>query len=212
MTPHPRWQDLLQDFLDKTSLEVPEPPSEHDRHAVERFLLGLDRLTPPAPPADLAARITARLCAESSSHRPHYRWRKIAPLAGLAVAASLLLVLGLRITWPVGNDSAPPIAPITQAEPFRDSIGRAGTALATLTTQSAGTTVETTSSVFPLVNPQALQPMPPVTPIEPASEPFREASTGVSTGLAPVTDSAQRAVRLFMRDLPVVRSTPNKPG
>lgn len=212
MTPPPRWQNLLQDFLDKTSLEMPEPPTEHDRHAVERLLLGLDRLTPPAPPADLAARITARLCAERSSHRPRYRWRKIAPLVGLAVAASLLLALGIRLIWPVGTDSAPPITPITQAEPFRESIGRAGTALATLTTQSAGATVETTSSVFPLVNPQALQPMPTVPPIEPALEPFREASTGVSTGFAPVTDSAQRAVRLFLRDLPVVRSTPNKPG
>ena len=211
MTPHPRWQDLLQDFLDKKCLEVPAPPSERDRRAVERLLLGLDRLAPPAPPADLAARIILSLRRESLRDR---RWRKIAPLAGLAAAASLLLVLGMRLTWPVGDDSAPRVSnlPITRAEPFRDSIGRAGTALATLTTQTAGTTVENTSSVFPLVNPQSLQPMPPMPPLEAPLEPFREASTGVATGLAPVTDSAQRAVRLFMRDLSVVRSTPHKPG
>ena len=210
MTPPPRWQDLLQDFLDEKSLEVPAPPSERDRVAVERLLLGLDRLAPPAPPADLAARITASLCREVRDRRR----RKIAPLVGLAAAASLLLVLGMRLAWPVGDDSAPRAsnAPITRAEPFRDSIGRAGTALATLTTQTAGTTVEHTSSVFPLINPQALQPMPPMPPLEAPLEPFREASTGVSTGLGPVTDSAQRAVRLFMRDLPVVRSTPHKPG
>ena len=212
MTP-PRWQDLLQDFLDEKSIVVPTPSRERDRHAVDRLLLGLDRLAPPAPPADLAARITASLRAEARD-RHGRRWRKFAPLVGLVAAASLLLVLGTRLTRPVGDESAPRAsdASLTRAEPFRDSIGRAGSALATLTTQTAGTTVENTSSVFPLVNPQSLQPMPPMPPLEAPLEPFREASTGVASGLAPVTDSAQRAVRLFMRDLPVVRSTPHKPG
>ena len=127
------------------------------------------------------------------------------------VPASLLLALGTRLAWPV-REVPPATTAVVRAEPFRDSLGRAGTALSSLTTRSAESTVENTSSVFPLVNPQALQPMPPMPPLEPPLEPFREASTGVSTGLAPVTDSARRAVLLFMRDLPVVRSTPNKPG
>lgn len=207
MTPSPRWQELLQEYLDGERLEAPVASSESDRDAVERLLAGLDRLVPAAPPADLAARITASLHREARDQRRR-RLRRFAPLVGLVAAASLLLVLGLQIAWPVRDDPAPQHA-IARAEPFRDSIGRAGTALASLTTQTAESTVENTLPLLPLVNSQAIPPMPT---IEPPLEPLREASTGVSTGLAPVTDSAQRAVRLFMRDLPVLRSTPHKPG
>ena len=200
----PRWQDQLQEFLDGEGRGVPIAPSARDRDAVERLVNGLDRLTPPAPPADLGIRITARLQAEA---RDRHRWQRsrFAPLIGLVAAASLLLFLGFRLASPVRDVPTPPDT-LTQTEPFRDSIGRAGTALASLTTQTAETTVENSSSLFPLVSPQALPTMPT---IEPNVEPFREATTGVSTGLEPVTDSARRAVRLFMRDLPVVRSTPH---
>ena len=206
----PRWQDLLQEYFDGEARSVPIVPSPADREAVDRLVLGLSRLTPPAPPADLGARITARLQSESRDrHRAHRR--RFAPLLCLVAAASLLLALGLRLGWPVRDVPVPPDS-LTQTEPLRDSIGRAGTALASLTTQTAETTVENSSSLLPLVSPQAMPSLQTIPEIEPTIEPFREASAGVSTGLAPVTDSAKRAVRLFMRDLPVVRSTPNKPG
>jgi hypothetical protein len=206
MTPPPGWQALLQEYLDRDGRSnPPEVPDGLDRDAVGRLLLGLDRLAPSAPPAGLAARITASLHEEVRARRRHRRWR-FAPAAGLVAAASLLLLLGMRLAWPTRDDSPPPT--VTLAEPFRDSIGRAGTAITSLTARSAETTVENTSSLLPLVSTPALPPMPE---IEPPLEPFLEASTGVATGLAPVTDSAGRAVRLFMRDLPF-RSTPHKPG
>ena len=201
----PRWQALLQEYLDGDHDVVPEVPGGPDRDAVARLLLGLDRLAPAVPPAGLAARIAAGLHEEVRARRRHRRWR-FAPTAGLVAAASLLLLIGMRIAWPARDDSTPPT--VTLAEPFRDSIGRAGTAIASLTARSAETTVENTSSLLPLVNAPALPPMPE---IEPPLEPFREASAGVATGLSPVADSAGRAVRLFMRDLPF-RSTPHKPG
>ena len=199
----PAWQDLLQEHLDGDRPDAPALPESADRDALRRLLAGLDRLAPSPPPADLAARIGASLHQEARRRR---RWR-FAPAVGLVAAASLLLVLGTRLAWPV-REEAPPPNVVVRAEPFRDSLGRAGTALSSLTTRSAESTVENTSSLLPLVNAPTLPPMPT---LEPSVEPFVEASAGVTTGLAPVTDSAQRAVRLFLRDLPF-RPTPHKPG
>ena len=200
----PAWQNLLQEYFDGDRSDVPAlPESSADREALHRLLAGMARLAPPAPPADLAARITASLNQEARRHR---RWR-FAPAAGLVVAASLLLLIGTRLSWPV-REVPPTTTAVVRAEPFRDSLGRAGSALSSLTTRSAETTVENTSSLLPLVNAPSMPAMPT---LEPPLEPFVEASAGVSTGLAPVTDSAQRAVRLFLRDLPF-RSTPHKPG
>ena len=197
----PAWQNLLQEYLDGDRPDAPAlPESPADREALHRLLAGMDRLAPPAPPADLAARITASLNQEARRQR---RWR-FAPSAGLVAAASLLLLLGTRLSWPV-REVPPTTTAVVRAEPFRDSLGRAGTALSSLTTRGAESTVENTSSLLPLVN------APSMPTLEPPVEPFLEASAGVTTGLAPVTDSAQRAVRLFLRDLPF-RSTPHKPG
>jgi hypothetical protein len=200
----PAWQDLLQEYFDCDRPGAPpSPESPADRDALRRLIAGLDRLAPPAPPADLASRIAASLTQEARRRR---RWR-YAPAAGLVAAASLLLVLGTRLAWPP-REVPPATTTVIRAEPFRDSLGRAGTALSSLTTRSAESTVENTSSLLPLVNAPTLPLMPT---LEPPLEPFVEATAGVSTGLAPVTDSAQRAVRLFLRDLPF-RPTLQKPG
>jgi hypothetical protein len=93
-------------------------------------------------------------------------------------------------------------------------MAEAGTAVVSLTSRTASETVDRTSVLFPLIQQTALESLDPMTtPLDPPLEPFREATAGVSAGLAPVADSARRAVGLFLRDLPVGRpATDKKPG
>jgi hypothetical protein len=214
------WQDLLQHHLDQTG--APDELERHltscpdcarERPTIQRLLDGLRLLHPPTPPADLADRITTRVLAEAR-HRPVHRWRRrAAPLVALAAAAAILLLLGLRL-WRPGSPSPDPRVPdpdaIVQpkpAAPLRDSMEGAQSAVVALTSRTASETVETTATLLPLVPPTTLEPLTPrTTSIEPPMEPFREATSGVSATVAPVADSARRAVGLFLRDLPMGRA------
>jgi hypothetical protein len=168
---------------------------------------GLARLRLPAPPPHLTAAITARLTAEARRQWRRRRWRRMAG-AALAVAAGLLVALvGLRL-WPRPQPAGPASPDVARSEPagekpppLRESLGEAGSALASLTTRTAGATVGETARLLPMV------PTPPVpagdVALEPPTRLFREAGAEVSAGLGPVTDSARRAVGLFLRDLPM---------
>jgi hypothetical protein len=75
----------------------------------------------------------------------------------------------------------------------------------------ANGTMNETREMLPGVKAPSLDELDLSPPLEPPARPFREATETVSTGLEPVTDSARRAVGLFLRDLPPVES-PGKPG
>jgi hypothetical protein len=91
-------------------------------------------------------------------------------------------------------------------------MAEAGTAMAALTTRTASETVDQTRSLLPLLPTSTVEVLS-----EPPLEPLREASEGVSAGLAPVAEHARRAVGVFFRDLPMGRGEPaarptQKPG
>lgn len=223
--------DLLQEHLDGTgapgALErhLETCPECADRRAgVRRLLEGVRRMRMPVPPADLADRIASRLLSETMP-RLSVRRRRLVPMAVLATAAGILLALGWwswraapvkERGWPHEDKPGTGVAaqPVTPVGPLRDSMADAQHAVVALTSRKANETVEKTSTLLPLVRQPVLDPMGPMmTPIEPALEPVREAASGVSTAVAPVADSARRAVGLFLRDLPMGRATSDKkPG
>lgn len=217
------WENLLQQHLD--GVQGPEslhghlqscPDCATERLVILRFLSAMDQHHPSVPPADLADRITSALLAETPAGATG-RWR---PIGALAAAAALLLGVMLWARWPSHSVPAPVdpgprvVIQPTPTEPLRESMAEARTAVASLTSRAANETIDQTTALLPLVQQTTLDPMSPMTtPIEPPLEPFREVTQGVSAGLAPVTDSARRAVGLFLRDLPMSRSDPDKkPG
>jgi hypothetical protein len=217
------YQSLVQQRLDGTPIESPEV-LEHlrgcpDCRALERAARdledGLRRLAAPLPPPDLAARIADRVFTDRrrARRRARRRWT-----ATLTLAACLLIALVLRLDWRVPKDStdpgrsgpavskslrAPRNEPATAAASptLRESVVEAGGVVASLTSQTADETVGPTRWLVPRVsNPQL--PEVKLPPIEPPTRSLREAGEGVSAGLEPVTNSARRAVDLFLRELP----------
>jgi hypothetical protein len=187
------------------------PDCAADRLAVERLVAGVSRLRPPAVPSEVTERLTALVLADETARpRPGWRWR--AAVASLALAASVALVVTAWALWPAQPPvTQPRLVADEQPPPLRDSMAEARSAVAALTTRTASETVETTSQLLPMVT---IEPMGPVAPpIEPAMEPFLEATSGVGAAVAPVADSARRAVGLFLRDLPLGRPPGDKnPG
>jgi hypothetical protein len=228
------WQQLLQQHLDGGEPAALErhlagcPDCAAERAAIRRLLDGLALLSPPAPPAALADRLASRLCEEAKRLRRQRLLRRLVPLAGLAAAALVLIVLGARSWRPVPADPTPkaPLENVVKnrqpapkeepAAPLRESVAEASTAVAALTTRTANATVGETASLLPLLPAPTVEALSSAPPIEGPMEPLREASAGVSAGLAPVANSARRAVSLFFRDLPMGRTDrptpPNKPG
>jgi hypothetical protein len=85
-----------------------------------------------------------------------------------------------------------------------ESVAQAGEALTALTRRTADETVGSTRLLWPVVAtpPPMEEPgeLPPA--LSPAARSWREAGQGLSSGLEPVTDSARRALGLFLRDIP----------
>lgn len=206
--------NLLQQTLDGTPVESPEWLA-HLRHCDEcralvlagrRLQDGLRLLPAPVPPPDLAARIAAKVRRER--RRVRRRWA-----AGLAFAASVLLVMGLRITWPgrppgTEVDPSPSVVKIEPprqeqaASTLRESASELGEIFTSLGNQTADETFGQTRRWVSNVPSPAL-PQVDLTAMEPPTQPLRQASEGVSEGLEPVTTSARRAVDLFLRELPM---------
>ncbi len=212
------WEILLQTYLDEGDKSLLRhldecPDCATERILVQRFLHGLELLHPPAPPSNLTERLTAGVLpmVRRPTVRLH-RHRQLPPRLALALAASLLLALGVWLVWP-RQVARQPIA--FQNEPalppqlsLRESWHEAQTAMRSLSSRAANETVDTTTSLLPTL-PMSLDPM---VPIEPPIKPLREATAGVEA-FAPVTESARRAVGLFLRDLPFHRRTSDKkPG
>jgi hypothetical protein len=203
------WENLLQERLDggpaadRPGLEphLAACPSCRERHAAARRLEeGLRLLAPPAPPAGLSGRVAARVLDDRHARlrRRHRLLRTVA-----AVAAAVLLVFLTVRDRPSPPEPVPPVVAALQAPApspsLRDSVAEASTAVVDLTRRTADETVGQGRLLVPVVV---------GTPPDAAGDPqssvhsLREAGQGVSTGLDPVTDSARRALDLFLRDIP----------
>jgi hypothetical protein len=210
------YQSLLQQRLDGTPIESPEA-MEHLRGcsdcralegAARRLEAGLRRFSSPSPPTDLAGRIADRVFADRRRARRRARRRWAAPLA---LAACLLVALALRLDWRMPTEAmdtgrnVAKVLPAPKKQPapptLRETVVEAGGAVASLTNQTADEAVESTRWLVPRVSPTQL-PEVKLPDIEPPTGPLREAGEGVSAGLEPVTNSARRAVDLFLRELP----------
>jgi hypothetical protein len=214
-------QELLQRHLDEggpaDALErhvAGCPDCAADWPAVGRLLAGVRLLKPPSPPDGLRETIVGSLLAEARL-AARSRWRRrVVSLGGLAAAAAVAITLGVWAWRPAAEDRPllgsaqvrPVPAPAAPAqEPLRESMEQVGSAVAALTSRTASETVDRTTLIVPLVR-QTAPPLADVpAALEPPLEPYREATQGVSAGLAPVADSARRAVGLFLRDLPMGR-------
>lgn len=197
----PVWQRML----DQSPRGL--PAGDLERHALacprcaesqpELLLLSqaLPHLSAPASPEGLAERITAALLADRPARaiRPG-RWGPLAALA--AAAASLLLAVSLFTPRP----APPEQKPIVNADrpSLHDAARKARQAGERLIVRTAEGTMDRASSLFPPVHSVPLEPDP-----APALKPLRETADEVKAGMAPVTNSAGRAVNLFFRDLPL---------
>jgi hypothetical protein len=205
--------DLLQARLDGAA-DAPEALQRHLKEcpecaalagAADRLATGLRLLAPPAPPADLASRIVGRVVQDRRARR--HRRRRWASAGTLAVAASLLLAIGLRVWRPGPQGPPPPAGPQSarvepapaEAETLRESVAQAGSAMAALTGRTAEEAVARTKVLLPDVGPPSLEEIDLSPPLEGA--PLREAGQSVSAGLEPVADFSRRAVGQFLRDL-----------
>jgi hypothetical protein len=212
------WLEHLYDHLDGQPL--PGDCAAHAREcprcagllgASRSLLRCLPRLAPSLP-AGLAGRITASLRAEARA-RQQRRWRRYAGV-GLAAAAAALLVVVSRPWWPPPAQPAPEggiVAAPRKPAPVRESVAEVGSAALALTTRTADAAAGQTSVLWPLVS--ATSPLdkpmgldlggdPALEePLQTPTRPFTEAGAELSAGFQPVTQSARRAVGLFLRDL-----------
>jgi Putative zinc-finger len=196
----------LQDRLDGAAAAGPAGLDEHlaacpacrERQAAARRLEeGLRLLAAPAPPAGLAERITARALAE---RRARLRLRQRLRTT-LAVAASLLLVLVTVRDRPPAPEPLPVAAVGEDGPPpsLREDFAEASSAMVDLTRRTADETVGQGRLFVPVV---VARPDGMDIAALPSGKSLREAGQGVSTGLEPVTDSARRALDLFLNEIP----------
>jgi predicted anti-sigma-YlaC factor YlaD len=205
--------DLLQERLDGTPADTAAleghlkdcPACAALVGAAGRLADGLRRLAPPAPPPDLADRIVGRIVHDRRARR--HRRRRWAGAGSFAVAASLLVAIGLRAWRP----EAPPrpIPPeVARVEPaaadadtLRESVAQARSAVAALTSRTADEAVARTKALLPDLGQPSLKEIDLPPPLEVPAAPLREAGQSVSAGLEPVADFSRRAVGQFLRDL-----------
>ena len=88
-------------------------------------------------------------------------------------------------------------------------MAEAGSAVAALTTRTADETVAKTKVLMPVMTDPSLAALDlDPSPLDPSARSLRDAGEGVTAGLEPVTDSARRAVGLFLRELPPMDAHP----
>jgi Putative zinc-finger len=169
--------------------------------AAERLARGLDlRRLPPAAP-DLADRIVRRVQADARARRV----RRL--VVGLALAAGLLLAVGLLRRGggpPVERPGRVAVRRELPLSSLQKELGEAGQAVVALTRRTADETVTRTRMLLPEVPLPAPPPVAPTAKVGPdaAEQSLRDVGRSVTSGLEPVTNSARRALSLFLRELP----------
>lgn len=215
--------NLLQQSLDgfpvpaESGLEahLRECPACASRFAAARRLSAGLRLQPaPVPPPALASRIASAAVVD---YRRRVMRRRV--LWG-ALAASVVFGLGVRFAFTPGGQPpaenemvkvAPatpqpavlPPSPKQNLAPLRDTVAQAREAVASLTSRTASEAMGRTRLLLPSVPSQSLAKLE-IPPADTPAKPLREAGENFTASLGPVTNSARRAVDLFLRDIPPV--------
>jgi len=137
-------------------------------------------------------------------------------LVRIALAASVLMAVAAYAFWPRSTnvDTSTPqnepimaersVKPAPSVPSLRDSVAEAGSAVVSLTRRKADDTVEQTRLLLamPMPDPALDGTSTLQETLDPPARSLREAGHGVTAGLEPVTNSARRAVNLFLRELP----------
>jgi hypothetical protein len=102
----------------------------------------------------------------------------------------------------VKNDGNP--GPATAEPSLNQSVEEARSALVALVNRTADETLGPGKALLPTALPVSPLPAPDAwqQTLEPPVESLREAQQNVALGLEPVTNSARRAVNLFLREMP----------
>lgn len=178
--------DRLQRRLDGELADWPAEILEHLDHCAdcaERFAIGekVVALFPPRLPTDFAVGVVRAIQAERRSRRTRYLL-----LAGVAIAAAMLLAVSLRVS-----------PPVRQPEVAR-SIPRLDTAMTDATTvvrQWAGRVALPELPEMPGVD--------VATALDPATNAISDAGRSLAVSVEPLADSARRAMGRFWNDLPI---------
>jgi hypothetical protein len=212
------FQELLQQRLDGERIADSDEMNRHrttccscrELESLATRLMGaLGAHSAPKPPEKLSDQIISLVMAEMDSQQARRRWTRRA-LAVSSLAAGLLLAAFLGYSWwgprrpsdPSSNmvtkkDGLPASIPNQPRLNFQE----AGSTLVALVNRTADETVGQGRVLLP----QEV-PAPRLTVADnwqPALSPqaIRDAQDGVAVGFEPVTDSARRAVNLFLREL-----------
>ena len=208
--PHPTPPDCaaalahLQRQLDGDAPDLPPAVEDHldaCPDCRERFQLAPDLLAaiPRLDSARPSPLFTERLVVALQRDEQDRQRSRRRQLAGALAAAALLAVW---LNWP---RPAAPVPAVVQDTPrpasvaWRRSVAEAGEAVVALTQRAAREAVGDGRIVLPEM-PVAASPWPD---LEPAAAPLADARQGLAEGFEPLTTSARRAARLFLRDLPL---------
>jgi hypothetical protein len=180
------------------------------QHSSVRLLEGVRRWPAPKPPVGFSQRLTGMVLRERETYRRRLRWA-----AGIAIAASVLLVL-LNLNHPqpdnpdpnkgIGkNDKLPGPKNAPGLNPTLDEVR---TAVASLTERVAKGTRDNTQIIVTAVNPLEGQPKAKQgePPLDAYVKTLSNAGQGVSDAVQPVANSAQRAVNYFLKGVPVAKA------
>jgi predicted anti-sigma-YlaC factor YlaD len=196
---------VLHRRLDGDAVDVPPAVAAHVAGCADcrgrfaaagRLAAALEASVLPTPPRLLTERIIAAAIADGRRRARLRHW----PLAAAALAAAVLLALGLSRPSNQQSKTVTPGPEIVrgQAPDLRKNLAEAGEAVASLTRRAAAEAVGAGRGLVPAV------PAPPWPPaIEPTAQPLGDAGVALANGFEPVTTSARRAARLFLRDLPI---------
>jgi hypothetical protein len=170
---------------------------------------GLRCLQPVEPPLGLSGSIAALVLRDYRLRkRRRQRW-----LVGSVIAAAALFLVALsnRLVGLFDPQTPEPIHVEIQPQPreenapvlsLHDSVSNVGSLVVSTASQTADATLAEARHYLQQIPTPSLPPMGPALDLQ--SRPLREAGESVSDGLAPVTDSARRAVDLFFRELPTL--------
>jgi hypothetical protein len=204
------YQESLQEKLDgahgqsdAARQHVRECSSCRELHqAAQRLLDGLGRAVPPTPSLELTAAIRRNVLGDMHRRRWQRRLLVSAAAAAVLLAASLGIARWRSPASPVAQ-AVLPLENDTRQPSLRQSVERAGIAVAALTRRAANETLDESRFLFQVSMPDERRPQPAVQKLvqDAGLRPLTAVKDGVSEGLEPVATSARRAVRLFWRDL-----------